>query len=107
MHPALSSFGITEGGFVQRRAQAVYLMVGRCKSWKSIFFADLCVRVALQPSPPCRASRRGYMAAQLRNNSCFIFGDDASQDAPKPDQAQRPSGRRQPPGGTSSFSVGW
>ncbi|KAK9917065.1 hypothetical protein WJX75_000495 [Coccomyxa subellipsoidea] len=60
-----------------------------------------------EPSPPCRASRRGYVAAQLRNNSCFTFGDDASLDAPKPKQAQPPAGRRQPPGGTSSFSVGW
>ncbi|BDA50737.1 hypothetical protein COCOBI_16-4150 [Coccomyxa sp. Obi] len=62
---------------------------------------------AAEPSPPCRASRRGYVASQLRNNSSFIFGDDASLDAPgaAPDQAT--SGRRQPPGGTSSFNVGW
>ncbi|EIE20378.1 hypothetical protein COCSUDRAFT_54307 [Coccomyxa subellipsoidea C-169] len=62
---------------------------------------------AAEPSPPCRASHRGYMAAQLRNNSCFTFGDDAALDAPKPARAQPPAGRRQPPGGTSSFSVGW
>ncbi|CAL8465136.1 g4671 [Coccomyxa elongata] len=60
-----------------------------------------------EPSPPCRASRRGYVAAQLRNNSSFIFGDDASLDAPGPAPDQATAGRRQPPGGTSSFSVGW